>query len=349
MADGHRTHLRVEIPWSTLSKVILAVALLWVWPRLAWIVLLLLIAIIVAAGLAPTVERLERHRWPRWVAATTVVLTVVGTIVGFFALTAASLMDQARNLGSRLGTLQHEVLQRLPQPIADLMAQYGINADAETVGPYVRALGRGVLEAAAAFVLASILVLYLLIEAKQIYQWVRGFAPARLRPRVDRTAREARQAAHSFVVGNVITSCCAGLYFFVWLTVLGVPGALILATLGFIFDFIPVLGFYLSCAPAMAMAATESTTLMLTMIPVYMSYDLIENYLIGPRVYGDRLALSKVAVLLAFAVGAALGGVVGAVLALPIASIYPTIERLWLRGPFGEDVVTEHQRVQRGA
>ena len=47
--------------------------------------------------------------------------------------------------------------------------------------------------------------------------------------------------------------------------------------------------------------------------------------------YGGRLRLSKVAVLLAFAAGAQLAGVVGAVLALPLAAIFPTIDRLWLR------------------
>ena len=58
--------------------------------------------------------------------------------------------------------------------------------------------------------------------------------------------------------------------------------------------------------------------------------------------YGSRLQLSNVAVLLAFAVGAELGGVAGALLALPLAAVYPAIERIWLREPLGDDVVREH-------
>jgi predicted PurR-regulated permease PerM len=92
------------------------------------------------------------------------------------------------------------------------------------------------------------------------------------------------------------------------------------------------------------MAATESGTLALAMIPIYLSYDVIENYLIAPRVYGSRLRLSKLAVLLAFAVGAQLAGVVGALLALPLAALYPTIEKLWLRRSLGDDVVEAHRR-----
>jgi len=210
------------------------------------------------------------------------------------------------------------------------------------IAPYAARVGRAVLGALAVFVLAAILVLYFLIEAEQTYQWVRGFVPARHRTRFDRTTTEAREVAFGFVVGNFITSTCAGIYFYIWLTVLGVPASLLLALLAFVFDFIPVLGFYLSVLPALLMAATKSPQLALAMIPIYLSYDFIENYLLGPRVYGNRLRLSKVAVLLSFAVGAQLAGVVGAVLALPLAATFPVIDRLWLRrARFSQDETAE--------
>ena len=88
-----------------------------------------------------------------------------------------------------------------------------------------------------------------------------------------------------------------------------------------------MVGFFLSCLPAMAMAATQSTTTALAIIPIYLTYHVIENYIIAPRVYGDRLRLSNLAVLLAFAIGAELAGVMGALVALPVAAVYPTIER----------------------
>ncbi|MGE0445165.1 MAG: AI-2E family transporter [Vicinamibacterales bacterium] len=347
MAEPSR-RLALELPWATLLKVLAAVALIAIWPRVAWIVLLVLLAIIVAVGLSPAVEWLERRRWPRWLAASTLVLALVVTIVGFIVLSWTSLADQAQNLGSRLGELREEVLNRLPPQVANLVAQSGGNGGS-ALAPYAMAVGRTVLMALAAFVLATVLVLFFLIESEQVYRWVRGFVPARLRERFDKTAADARDVAREFVIGNVVTSTSAGVYFFIWLSILGVPGALLLGVLGFLFDFIPVLGFYLSVIPAMAMAASESTTVMLALIPIYLSYDVIENYLLGPRVYGGRLRLSKIAVLLAFAVGGSLGGVVGAIVALPIAAIYPTIERLWLREPLGDEVVEEHRRLRSSA
>jgi predicted PurR-regulated permease PerM len=210
-------------------------------------------------------------------------------------------------------------------------------------------VAQSILAAIAAFVLASILVLYLLIEAAPTYRWVRGFVPADLRPRFDRTACEARDVASAYIVANFVTSVLAFLYTLAWLAVLGIPAALVLAVLAFVCDFIPVVGFFIACAPAVVMAATKSPAMALSMIPIYGAYHFIENYLIGPKIYGGRLRLSNVAVLIAFAIGAELGGVVGALLAMPIAATYPTIEKLWLRDQLGDDVVAEHEAVRRRA
>jgi len=339
--SGHYVEFR--IPWATLLKIIAAIAVIYLWNRLVWVLMLVLVAIIIAVGLAPAVDWLERRRWPRWLAAWGLVAAIVGTLLGFLMLTWSSLTAEAQHLGIRIQMLEQELLNRTPAAILELVRESSGRPDASTLAPYLVALGRGLLNAAAAFGLAWILVAYLLVEARPTYRWIRAFVPAHRRAQFDATACEACDAAHGFIVGNVVTSVCAAIYFFVWLSALGVPGALLLALLAFVFDFIPVLGFYLSCAPAMAMAATQSGTLALAMIPIYLSYDVIENYLLAPLIYRHRLRLSRLAVLLSFAIGAQLAGVIGALLALPLAAIYPTIEKLWLRRTLGEDVIEAHK------
>ena len=346
MAENRR--LSLQIPWSTLLKIIAAVALVAVLVRIWYILTLILVAIIVAVGLQPAVAWLERRAWPRWIAASTVVLLLTGGIVTFVAITWTSITGQAQDVGDHLERTARQIAEQLPRPIAAILQQSGA-PNTSMIAGYALSFGRSVLGAVAAFVLSSILVLYLLIEAGQTYRWVRGFLPAALRPRFDRTASEARDVASAYIVANFITSVLAGIYTFTWLAVLGVPATLVLALVAFTCDFIPVVGFFLACAPAMVMAATKSATLAIAMIPIYGAYHFIENYLIGPRIYGGRLRLSNVAVLIAFAIGAELGGVVGALLAMPIAATYPTIEKLWLRDQLGDDVVAEHEAVRRKA
>ena len=330
MAEVQR-RTEIRVPWATLLKILAAFLLWYLWFALWQIVTLVVLAIIVAVGLAPAVEWLEAHRWPRWLASASIVVVLVAALAGFLVLTGTQLTEEADNLRQRVGDLEREILRNAPQPIVDLVTEGDIKPDASRIAPYAMRFGRALLGALAVFVLAAVLVVYLLIEAGPTYTWVRNFVPAKHRARFDETSAEACDVARGFVIGNLVTSTCAGIYFYIWLTILGVPASLLLAILAFIFDFIPVLGFYLSVLPAMIMAATISPRMALAMIPIYLSYDFIENYLIAPRVYGDRLRLTKVAVLVSFAVGAQLAGVVGALLALPLAATFPVIDRLWLR------------------
>ena len=79
-------------------------------------------------------------------------------------------------------------------------------------------------------------------------------------------------------------------------------------------------------------------------IAFYLVFNAVENYFIAPKIYGRELEMSKLAVLIAVAVGGQLGGVMGALLALPVAATYPTIERIWLRDRLGDDTVEIHKR-----
>jgi predicted PurR-regulated permease PerM len=76
------------------------------------------------------------------------------------------------------------------------------------------------------------------------------------------------------------------------------------------------------------------------------AFNAVETYYISPKVYGNQLRLSSLAVILAFAIGAELGGVIGALVALPIAAMYPTIETIWLADRFAPEVTADHRRIE---
>jgi predicted PurR-regulated permease PerM len=195
--------------------------------------------------------------------------------------------------------------------------------------------------------LALILTIYLLIEGKQTYAWFVAYAPPAHRAQVHVTAKEARRAILAYAVGNVATSVFATVFVLISLWLLHVPAALLLALLAGIFDFVPVLGFICSALPAVLLALTVSPAVAITVAALYIGYHALENYWIGPKVYGDRLRLSNLAVILAFAVGAEIGGIVGALLALPLAAMYPVVESVWLKEYLGRDAVETHRRIER--
>jgi putative heme transporter len=73
---------------------------------------------------------------------------------------------------------------------------------------------------------------------------------------------------------------------------------------------------------------------------------MVENYYIQPKVYGRELQLSDLAVITALLIGGTLGGVLGALIALPVSAVYPSVERIWFDGPSDTDTADEHRRIQ---
>ncbi len=341
-----RRRVVLEIPWRTLLKLIAAVALVWLCLKLSQLILLLIVAILLAVALDPVVEFLERRRLSRTTAATLVCGVLFAVLIAFVYFAGASLANQAHLIGTRLHAVEQQALESAPPALVN---SFGTSAhDLQTaLGRYALTGVESLAEAAVVVVLAGIVTLYLLIEGCRTCQWVLAFFPPTQRRKVDATARECRRVMIGYVAGNIATSIFATTFVFVSLTILKVPAALLLALLAGVFDFVPVLGFIASAVPAILLALTVSATTAIIVIVLYIAYHLAENYFIGPWVYGDRLKLSDLAVVLAFAVGAALGGVVGAAIALPIAAAYPAVESIWLKERLGEEVVAEHRAIER--
>jgi predicted PurR-regulated permease PerM len=345
--EGGRT---IDIAPAAIAKILATIVLVWLWLQLWRFLVLFVVAIVLAIALDPLVAWLERRRLSRGVAATGAVFVIAVLIVGFFWIAGSSLSDQANMLGDRITHFKHDVVQHVPDWVANAVQTVNSgssNNSGSSVADAAVAAGRAVLGSLVVGALALILTVYLLIDGRRTYQWLLAYAPPSRRPRVHRTAVEAHKAIFAYVRGNVITSLLATAVTFVALTLLSVPAALLLAVLAGIFDFVPVLGFICSSVPAIILALAVSPTAAVIVAIVYVTYHALENYYIGPRVYGGRLRLSDLAVIVAFAVGAEVGGVVGALLALPFAALYPVIENVWLQEYLGRDTTEAHRRIER--
>jgi predicted PurR-regulated permease PerM len=202
------------------------------------------------------------------------------------------------------------------------------------------------LEGVAGIGIALVVTVYLLIDGRRTYHWLAAFVPAASRPRMHETAECARVVIASYIRGNIVTSLLAGIITWIALLAMQVPAALVLALIAGILDLVPIIGFFLSAAPAIVLGLSVSPLVAAGVVVFYLLYNLVENYYIQPVVYGKELRLSNLAVIAAFVVGATLGGVLGAVMALPIAAIYPDVERIWLDRPGSTDPADEHRRVQ---
>jgi predicted PurR-regulated permease PerM len=338
--DRHR--LPFDLSWRSIVRVLSVVLLIWLWFHLWQLVMLVLVSVIIAVALDPAVVWLERRRVPRWVASSGSVLLLFAIAAGMVVIGWATIESQSKLVVTHLKTVDQQV--RSSPVLRQIMPVNGPDAANRLTGLAGRLAGSA-LRAAMLVTIGLILTVYLLIEWKQTLEWILAFFSQEHRVKLRKTITEARATVSGYVIGNVVTSIFATCVVFLGLTLLHVPAALVLALLAGLFDFVPVLGFVLSGAPAVILAATVSTTTAVAVVVLYLGYHLCENYVIAPRVYGGKLEMSNLAVLLAFAVGAELGGVIGALVALPIAATYPSIEHIWLRKQLGEETVSRHERL----
>jgi predicted PurR-regulated permease PerM len=277
-------------------------------------------------------------------------ILLAGTFGLFWALVIPTFAEQATVFVDRL----HEFEHRTEVSTTGLAHRAVTEVFAWPQSPQARDVlrqswtwGRAIVDGASGLGLLFILTLYLLLDGKRLYAWLLSYVPRRLRSRVADTVPEVSAVVRAYVRGQVITSVVCGLYAWGTLSFLRVPAAVPLAVLAAVLDVLPVLGFLCSVVPAALFALTVSPAAALGVLALYVAYHLFENYMLAPRVYGRQLRLSALTVLLSILVGGELGGVLGAVLILPIVAAYPIVERRWLRDYLAPETLQDHETLDR--
>lgn len=337
---------RIDVAGKTIVKVLFAAALVWLWLRLWRWVLLFIVASFLAVGLDPVVSWLEARRLRRAYAAPLVVLVIAGALIAFAYFAGAELIEQTQLLTGRIGDVQKQLADRIPPFLVNMLPSSSASGGSQ-ISDYATRFGRALVGGLLSIGVALIFTIYLLLDGRRTYEWLVAFAPRELRPRVRQTAVEGRKAVLAYVRGNALTSLIAAICAYVFLLVLGVPAPLLLALLTGIFDFVPVIGVFLTAIPMVLLALTVSTWVAIATAIFNVLYNAVETYYISPKIYGNELKLSSLAVILGFAVGGELGGVVGALISLPIIALYPTIESIWLADRLAPEVIADHRRIEQ--
>lgn len=347
--------VRLHVPVSTILTVLIAAACLWALLRLIPSLLLLFVSLVLAITLWPVVDRLERRGLSRSLSVGLVACGMIAVIALFVFLVLPPLATQTIELVTNLGAYRRNVQAHLNPDhplLAKLMAEiFDLPSSPEVAQSIKRPLawGQVVLESSLAAVLVLVLSLYLLLDGKRTYAWLLAYVPRRHRQKMAETIPAVSDVVMAYVQGQLITSLLYGSFAFVVLSVLRVPSAMPLAVLAAICDVLPILGVFVSTIPAAFFALTVSPVAAAAVVVLYLLYHALENYVIVPRVYGRRLRLSPLVVLIALIVGGSLYGVLGAVLILPLFAAYPIIEKIWLGDYLSDEVVADHAELAEAA
>ncbi len=285
------------------------------------------LALFVAAGLDPIVSWLNRHRVPRWAGVLLVILGVLGVAALFLALAIPRITAEAtalvhelphyarslQNHNSELGKLnaRYHVEQRLSK----LISSHGSSLVGGVLG-----VGEVVLSVVSSTLLVAVLSVYFLGGLPRIKMFGYRLVPQSRRPRAILIGDEIFARVGGYVLGNAFTSLIIWVGVAVWMLAWGIPYPFLLSMFVALIDLIPIIGSYIGGAAVTLVALTVSLPVAIATLVFMIAYKLAEDYLIVPRVMGRTVQVPATVTLVAVLVGGALLGIIGALVAIPLAA-----------------------------
>jgi predicted PurR-regulated permease PerM len=305
------------------------------WNVLSWIV----IAIFLAMALNPAVEAFERRGMKRLWAASLVFALALLTLIGIGFLIIPPLVTQVTEFVNAvpdfiddltagrgpLGWLQDEyqIVDRIREAIEKQGAGGVLGLGAGVVD-----IVRSVITAVVGAITIIFLTYFMLLEGPRTIEGALSVLPERIRPRYERVGRDIYRAISGYVTGNLLISLLAGVLSTIVFFAVGSEFAIALGLLVAILDLIPLAGATLAAIIASTVVFIETDWIRCVIVIVFfVAYQQFENHLVQPLVYGRTVQLSPLAVLCAVLVGAQLAGILGALLAIPVAGSLLAIAR----------------------
>lgn len=293
-------------------------------------VLQLVIALVLAVALEPLVRVFIRRKIKRvWAVSFAMVLSlsVLGVILG---AVVTPLVSEGLKLSANAGNIADIIIKQSHLEAAnerfhlvDRVKTFSQNAARDltaTRQPLTNLFG-SIAGGAGMVTVIVVFIFFLLLEGPEGWRKFTKILRPEQAERLNRVGEKMMSAVGGFVSGNLLISFIAGTVTLITLIILRVPYAFALAVLLAIFDLIPLVGAAIGTIIIAVVALTQGVVTMLIAVAVLLVYQFVEGNVLQPIVYSRAIALSPFVIVLATVVGAELGGIVGVLLAIPVAAV----------------------------
>ena len=291
------------------------------------VLILILIAAFLAVGLDPAVRWLVKRGLKRGIAVLVIVVATLGFVGGFIAAVAppiarqsTALVKKAPDYAERL--TKNPTVKRLDHRyhfVESLKKKAESGIQVSAFGGVV-GVGKKILGFVFSTLTVVILTIYFLANLPAIKRSVYRLVPRSRRARFGLLTDEILNRVGGYVLGNLFTSLIAGLATLIWLEAWGVPYAVALSLFVAITDLIPLVGATIGAIGVTAVALFQGVPTGVATFAYYVGYQQFENYVLQPRVMKRTVDVAPVVTIVAALLGAALLGILGALIAVPMAA-----------------------------
>lgn len=323
----------------------LAIAAIYALIQLKLVVIPLLIALLLAAAISPLVNLMRRHNVPKllatWIALLTSLVVLGGIVTGIVFAVRSQWDELIANASRGLDQLQDFIVSG-PLPISDEQLTQAREAaiDFITSSQFGNSAiaGLSVFASIVTGLLLTVVVLFFFLEdGLEIWRFFLKPLSGEQRARAQRIGHSSMVVMGGYVRGTAIIAFVDAAAIGIALAILGVPLALPLAVIVFLGAFVPIIGATIAGVLAALVAlVTNGPLVALIVLAVIVVIQQLEGNLLQPLIMSQTVKLHALVILLALTAGTILGGIVGAVLAVPIAAVAWTIIKVW-NGPGEEE------------
>ncbi len=290
------------------------------------------VAFFLAIALNPGVERFSKYmpRKNRGLAAGLMFLIIIG-LIAFMAITMIPpLVSQTQSLIKNIPAITNDITNG-NNPFSNFLRQYDLipqlRANQERITSAVSNVGgsaldfvRVILSSFIATLTVLVLTFFMLIEGPKWIAFVKRTASSPKLAHREKLAMQMYEAVTGYVNGNLLTSLIASIVTAIFLSSIGVPYSIPLGLLVGFFDLLPLVGATMGAAVVIIVSLFHSIPAAIIVAIFFLVYQQLENHILQPLIYAKTVEISPLTVLMAALVGSALGGIIGALVAIPFAA-----------------------------
>jgi predicted PurR-regulated permease PerM len=296
-------------------------------------------ALFISLGLDPVVRRIEAWGAPRGVGVAAAVLMLAALLAMFFSLLIPTVVEQTTAFVNDLPRMVAEFLES--QFFHDLDRQFGVRnivdtelqkfvADSSNFTALFGGLfgvGTAIVNTGVSVLIVLVLTLYFLTTLPSMKYWAYRLAPRSRRPRVEFLGEEITSSVGYYVIGQSVVAVLNGVVAFIAISIAGMPFGALLAFFAGLMAFIPLVGAMTGGIILTLVALAGGWQQALIFAAIYFVYLQIEAYFVSPRVMSKAVAVPGSVAVIAVIAGAALLGVLGALMAIPLAAAVMLVMR----------------------
>lgn len=294
----------------------------------------ILIAVFIAVSLDPLVRWMIRRRVKRGQAVAIIFLVLLALTAVLLWSFVPSLVREANGLTTDFPGYLDKLREQSPS-LHDLEVRFNLESRIDAaarelpgrIAGQALGFGRRFLGAMLSVLLVLVMTIYLMLDLPRLRRGLVRLSPRQHRSQVSDLVNLVIDKVGLYMIGNLVISLIAGVSALVVMEVLRTPFALPLAVLVAVTDLIPLVGATIGAAICVVVAAATSDVWpdAVVLVIFFVVYQQLENYLIAPRVLRGTVDISAIAVLFAALVGGSVLGVIGAIMAVPVAAVIKVV------------------------